>query len=409
MAIARAFSLILLMFLAACNAKERGSTEITLWHAYRGAEADALQAVVEIYNSANAARGVQVRTLPVPFDAYADKISAAVPRGRGPDLFLFAQDRLGGWAEAGQAVEPIGFLLEERHRSRFLPHMLEAMTYRGQVYGLPINFKSLALIRNTALAPEAPTTSQELAAIARANTQAQRGIYGLAFQYQNFDFQAALLNGFGGGALDERNRAILDRAENARAFELLLRWKDEDPKLPPEPSGALITSLFNSQRAAFVISGPWFFGEVAPEIAAAVSPLPTLDEAGGAPIRPWVFVEGVFIAQGSKNVDEAFAFADFLTGPDAAAVMAAQGRQLPANAEVYQRREIADDPVLAGFRQQLDSAVLIPNAAEMALVWAPGEQASRRILRKEAGPAAALADAQAALERSIADLRRPQP
>jgi arabinogalactan oligomer / maltooligosaccharide transport system substrate-binding protein len=49
----------------------------------------------------------------VPYDAYADKITAAVPRGKGPDVFIYAQDRLGGWVEAGNTIEPIDFFLDE--------------------------------------------------------------------------------------------------------------------------------------------------------------------------------------------------------------------------------------------------------------------------------------------------------
>ena len=40
--------------------------------------------------------GVQIETLAVPYQAFADRITAAVPRGKGPDLFIFAHDRIGG-------------------------------------------------------------------------------------------------------------------------------------------------------------------------------------------------------------------------------------------------------------------------------------------------------------------------
>ena len=76
--------------------------EVVVWHAYRAEEKAAFEKVVAAYNAANAAKGVKVTTLAVPYDAFADKITAAVPRGKGPDIFIYAQDRLGGWIEAGQ-------------------------------------------------------------------------------------------------------------------------------------------------------------------------------------------------------------------------------------------------------------------------------------------------------------------
>ena len=42
--------------------------------------------------------------------APADKLAVAVPRGNGPDLFIFAHDRLGDWATSG--------LLETKQRRR---------------------------------------------------------------------------------------------------------------------------------------------------------------------------------------------------------------------------------------------------------------------------------------------------
>ena len=68
--------------------------ELVVWHAYRGTEKTAFEKVVEAYNAAPAGRK-HVTTLAVPYDAYADKITAAVPRGKGPDVFIFAQDHLG--------------------------------------------------------------------------------------------------------------------------------------------------------------------------------------------------------------------------------------------------------------------------------------------------------------------------
>jgi len=69
------------------------ATEIVVWHAYRGDEKSAFEKVIGMYNASQ--NKVTVKTLAVPYDAYADKITASIPRGKGPDLFIFAQDRLG--------------------------------------------------------------------------------------------------------------------------------------------------------------------------------------------------------------------------------------------------------------------------------------------------------------------------
>jgi arabinogalactan oligomer/maltooligosaccharide transport system substrate-binding protein len=58
------------------------AAQLTVWHAYRGGEKTAFEKVVKLYESKQAAKGVTVNTLAIPYDAYADKISAAVPRGK---------------------------------------------------------------------------------------------------------------------------------------------------------------------------------------------------------------------------------------------------------------------------------------------------------------------------------------
>ena len=109
----------------------------------------------------------------------------------------------------------------------------------------------------------------------------------------------------------------------------------QDKILPAEPSTALITSLFNDGKAAMVFSGPWFLGEIAKGVDYGLAPLPTIDEAGGKPMRPWMTVEGVYIAAPSKNKDAAFDFVEVPDRHSAAKIMALEGRQTPANKAVY--------------------------------------------------------------------------
>lgn len=385
---------------------QAAATTITVWHAYRGKEKAAFEKVIASYNQQAAARGIEVATLAVPYDAYADKITAAVPRGKGPDVFIFAQDRLGGWVEGGNTIEPIGFYLDDKIRGQLLPNMLEAMTYRDTVYGLPLNYKSITLICNRKLVRTPPTTSDELVKLAKSLTDAAVGRFGLAYAYNDYYYHAALQNTFGGRAFDPGPKPALNAPENVAAMKLLLRWIRKDKILPAEPSTALITSLFNEGKAAMVFSGPWFLGEIAPGVDYALAPLPTIDEAGGRPMRPWLTIEGVYVAQSSKNKEAAYDLASYLVSEDAGVVLTVEGRQLHTNKAVYTHKAVADDPVLAAFRKQLDTATPMPNFAEMTVMWSPATTAMNTIVRGAATPEAALAKAQLTVEKDIAALRK---
>jgi arabinogalactan oligomer/maltooligosaccharide transport system substrate-binding protein len=378
-------------------------TELVVWHGYRGEEKAAFEKVAATYSDAT--KGVTVKTLAVPYDAYADKITAAVPRGKGPDVFIFAQDRMGGWVESGNTIEPLDFFLDDETTGRFLESTMEAMTYQGTIWGLPLNYKCITLIYNKKLVSTPPKTSAEMVKMAKSLTDAKVGKFGLAYSYADYYYHAALQNAFGGGVFDAKGQPVVNQPANVKAMELLLTWIDGG-FVPQEPSSALINALFNGGNAAMVFSGPWFLGEIDPSIDVGLAMLPTLDEAGGAPMKPWMTVEGVYIAQPSKNKDAAYDFILYLTGLEAGKVMALEGGQTPANAKVYDDPAVAKNPVLSAFRKQVEVAVPMPNVPEMTMVWSPATTAMNAAVRRAASPQAALDQAEKEVVERIANLRK---
>ncbi|MFO1266610.1 MAG: extracellular solute-binding protein [Rubrivivax sp.] len=378
--------------------------ELVVWHAYRAAEKAAFEKVVENFAKTPAAKGFKVSTLAIPYDAYADKISAAVPRGKGPDVFIYAQDRLGGWIEAGKTVEPIDFFLDKATRDSLLPGMLAAMTYKGGVWGLPINYKMPTLIYNKDLVKAPPKTTDEMVKLAKSLTNAASGRYGLAYWYTNFYFHSALMNAFGGAVFDKDGKLVLDSPANVASLNQMMKWF-KDGVLPAEPSEALIASMFNEGKAAMVINGPWFVGDIDKKINVGFAPLPMLD-ATKKPLRPWMTIEGAYVAASSANKEVAYEFARYLTGEEAGLVLALEGRQLHTNKAVYANPKVSGDPVLQAFRAQLENAEPMPNRPEMTMVWSPATTAMNKIVKGNATVEAALKEAAGSVQESVAALRR---
>ncbi len=260
------------------------------------------------------------------------------------------------------------------------------------------------MIYNKKLVTTPPKTTEELVATAKKLTDPKTGKFGLVYSYADFYYHAALMNGFGGGVFKGRT-PTLNAPENIKSLDLLMKWLDVDKIMPKEPSTALVTSLFNEGKGAIVFSGPWFIGEISKNIDYGLALLPTLNEAGGKPMTPWITVEGLYIAAPSKNKEAAYDFLKYATDVPAAHIMAIEGRQTPANKGAYSDPKIANDPILKAFRAQVDRAAPMPNLPEMTMVWSPATTAMNTIVKKAASPKAALDVAQKAVEQDIAKLR----
>ncbi|MCI4429881.1 MAG: extracellular solute-binding protein [Burkholderiales bacterium] len=393
------------VFALGSSAFAQAANELVVWHAYRGAEKAAFEKVIGMFEKSPGAKGMKVSTLAIPYDAYADKISAAVPRGKGPDLFIYAQDRLGGWIEAGKTVEPIDFFIDKPTRDRLLPGMLEAMTYKGGVYGLPINYKSPTLIYNKDLVKTPPKTTDEMVKLAKTLTNPQSGRYGLAYWYTNFYFHSAVMNAFGGAVFDKDGKLSVDSPATVASLNQMMTWYKKDGIMPTEPSEALIASMFNEGKAAMVINGPWFVGDIDKKINVGFALLPVID-AAKKPMRPWLTIEGAYVSASSGKKEAAYELARYLTSEEAGLVLAVEGRQLHTNRAVYDNPKVSGDPVLKAFRDQLDSAEPMPNRPEMTMVWSPATTAMNKIVKGNATVEAALKEAAGAMQESIAALRK---
>ncbi len=154
-----------------------------------------------------------------------------------------------------------------------------------------------------------------------------------------------------------------------------------------------------------MINGPWFAGEIAPDVLYEVALLPTLTETG-QPLRPFLTVEAYFIANHPRtNQEGALAFGKFLAGIEGSRIRATIGAQPPALRGAYHDAAIASDQRLALFRAQAEQAEPMSTRPEMQMMWEPLAGAIRKVLRGAADPATALADAQ----RQFTIFNRPLP
>jgi arabinogalactan oligomer/maltooligosaccharide transport system substrate-binding protein len=372
---------------------------LVLWHAYRAAERTAIEATVRQWNEGARGAAPQIQLLAVPYDAFSDKITAAVPRGHGPDLFIFAHDRVGDWAES-RIIEPIEFWMTEEHADQFLFKTIDALCYRDSLYGLPLAFKSTALFYNKDLVPRPPTTTDELLALGRKLTEAGAGRYGLAYDNAKLYFHAPWHFGHGGQIFDERGELRVRTPEAERGLAFAGTLGRAGGIVPPECSAVLTTSLFSQGKAAMAISGPWMLGELPASLNVGVAPLPRVSSTGRL-AGPFMGAEAIMMTTHCRDKAAAFRAMTFLTSDGAAIVRALQARQPVANVAAWKDARVTRDPILAAFRRQLDSAVVMPGTPEMRVVWSPVDMALQKVISGAASPKAALVEAEAEIRRYL--------
>ncbi len=365
-------SLVLGAALVGCGGQEVSETEVVrIWHAYRGAERAALEHLVGDFN--RDAADLQIETLAVPSQAYKSRLSAAIPRGNGPDLFIEAHELVGEWSRAGLLAPPPGEELGSRED--YPPAVLDALRFGGQQWGVPLSVKSVALLYRPERFPSPPSSLEELLEWGRSS-----GLVPLAYEGGELYYQAALVHAHGGRVLSPDGEVLLDRPEVVAAFEGIAAMAKRGD-LPAEADGAMVSTLLQQDEVAFVINGPWALGELRPDSGVSVAPLPPLAATGKA-LRPFLTVEALFRAAGGRASPAGLAkVSAALTSRAAAVTRAALGRQVPARRSAREAPELRADPALLAFARQSDAALPMPNRPEMGVVWEPAGRALRAVLR----------------------------
>ncbi len=129
-----------------------------LWHAYGGPSARPSKAVGRAWNREHPAAPITL--VAVPYDAFADKITSAVPGGNGPDLFVYSHIALAtGRPPASSSRSSSG--VDDALADRYALDAIAAMAYRGSLWELPLATKSLALYYRTDRMTTPPATTAD--------------------------------------------------------------------------------------------------------------------------------------------------------------------------------------------------------------------------------------------------------
>ncbi len=284
-----------------------------------------------------------------------------------PDLFLFAHDKIGVFAEMG-ILAPVAPLLEDGTLDAFLPMTIDAATYKGTLYQLPLYFETLLFMYNRRYMrdEEVPATTEALYSYMENNTG--RGRYGFVEQHSTAYYCAAWIHGFGGSIIDSSAVPFPDEQAVQEALAYHLKFVK---LMPGETEYNTVNTLFLEGKADATIGGPWMVPSAREAgIDLGIAPMPTVDETGLA-LAPYSGVQGLHVlkAAAEKKTDAVKALLRALAKPEIGTSLALASGCAPANSECYEDARVAEDSLVQAMRQTAEIAVPMPNIPEMDVMW----------------------------------------
>ena len=332
-------------------------------------------------------------------DNLTDRFPQAAGSGQGPDIVIWAHDRLGEWAQSGllKAVSP-----SKEYRDRFFNFTWQATRWNGKNYGYPISVESIGLIYNKAIVDTPPDSFQGLIELdAKLEKQGKKAIL---FDYGEPYFGWPLLAANGGYPFKKTADGydVSDvGVDNAGAIEgaKLLQKLVSSGVVPEGTDANVMQTRFNHGEVATMITGPWAWSNLKKSgIDFGVAKLP---KVGDKRAKPMVGVTAAMINSGSPNGLLATEFLEnYLLSEKGIRTFNSDG-SLGAVADKAYEKELESDPKIKGTMANARIGEPMPNVPQMGAFWSAMKPALQNIGSGRQKPEAALDAAQKRIEQSI--------
>jgi arabinogalactan oligomer/maltooligosaccharide transport system substrate-binding protein len=290
------------------------------------ARVDALQGAADAYEEKT---GVAVEIVGKDTGDIKDDFIQQVPTGEGPDITMGAHDWLGELTTNG-VVAPLEL---GDSAANYMDVAINAATYDGTVYMLPYAVENIAVLRNTALVPDAPATYDDMI---QAGKDAgldhpfvvEQGVEGNP--YHLYPFQTAFgapVFGVNDAGYDATDLQIGN--DGGLEFAAWLGEQGAEGNLNTDIDGDIAKQSFLDGDAAFWLTGPWNVGAaIDAGIDVAIDPVPS---PTGEVASPFAGVKGFFLSSESDNKVAATDFlVNFLGTEEAQLDLFESGNVLPA-------------------------------------------------------------------------------
>ena len=320
----------------------------------------------------------------------------AAQSNKGPDIVIFAHDKVGEWADGG-LIAPIA--IPESYRSRFDPKAWEAVQHRREYWGYPLCFEVVELIYNKKLVPDPPPAQlSDLLEVDKRLKTEHPGVATILWDYDSpyyswgiFASGGAYVFGRTDEGYDTKNVGI-DTPGAVDALNQLIGLVRAGV-LPRAASVAgMPKQMMSEGKLAMMISGPWDWPDLMKSgIDFGIAPVPGIH---GEPGKAFVGVSIAYINRSSPNIDIAREFLEHYAITDE--VLAAANKLkpigIPALNSLYESMSKKDE-LLREMKVCADEGEVMPNIPQTGRFWSAMGSALQIATNGQATADAALAEA----------------
>ncbi|WP_413302594.1 ABC transporter substrate-binding protein [Bacillus sp. 1P10SD] len=288
---------------------------------------------------------IKIKATFAPYEALEQKIQTSAKSG-GYDVVVIDAPWTAKFAKAG-FVKDVTDKLKSDDKSDIFTGAIDSVSYDGKVYGMPWLNDTKFLFYNKEILEKAgiqnpPTNFDELNEQAKVIQEKKLVPYPIVWSWSQAealvcDF-TAITSSFGGKMTDESGKPTLNDPKNVAALKYMTETLNEkltDPK-STEYLEEDVRGVFSSGKAAFALNWTYMYNMANDEKESSVA-----GKVGIAPIPMSVNGGmGLSVTSGSKHVDEAWKYIQYLSSKDVQKNYAKNA--LPIWKSLYEEQKVID-------------------------------------------------------------------
>jgi multiple sugar transport system substrate-binding protein len=297
---------------------------------------------------------ILVKYEPITGD-YRQALLTAIASGTEPDVFYMD---IFWWEELARndTILPLDDLMATTGTSKedFIPSLIDAFTYNGQVYGIPKDFNTLGMFYNTALFDAAgvdyPTddwTWDDLKAAAEQLTDTSdpnAPVYGFCTPPDPGRFPVFVFQSGGNVMSEDFSDTALESEEALAAAEFYTSFRTEEiGAIPADLGEGWQGTLFGKGQCAMVYEGGWlipYLRDSFPNTQYGV----VLPPAGPGGEGNLIFTVAWGISKNTENPEAAWRVVEFLTNEASQQTVLESGFALPSRASLQGSEYFTNNP-----------------------------------------------------------------